>query len=123
VKAVPLEAVSEDLVRVNAVEDELRDLIRREVAQAPAKEFADNPSALGFSPPLVPSTQNGSGATPIDSLERLIGELQQTRDYLRTEAQPIERASARYTQMAQTASASVQIISDTLRQWRKETSA
>jgi hypothetical protein len=104
--------------KTSAVEDEMRELIRRQIAPTVSKPPAETSAAQEFSPPLVP-TIAASGAGTIEAIERLIGELQETRDYLKTEAERIARASARYAQMSQSASASVLIISETLQQWRK----
>lgn len=109
---------SEGSAKTTAVEDEMRDLIRRQIAPTASKPSSEGPSAHEASPPLVPSI-TASGATTIEAIERLITELQETRDYLKSEAERIARASARYAQMTQSASASVQIISETLQQWRK----
>jgi hypothetical protein len=117
--AMHQDKTSEGSAKATAVEDEMRDLVRREIAPAVSKPSAEA-SAHDVSPPLVPLIQT-SGATTIDAIERLIAELQETRDYLKTEAERIARASSRYAQMSQSASASVQIISETLQQWKKGT--
>jgi hypothetical protein len=71
------------------------------------------------SPPLVPATLPLDGAKTIQAIDQLIVELQETREYLQKEGDRIARASARYTQMSEAASASVKIISETVRRWRK----
>lgn len=113
---------SEGAVKASAVEEEMRELIRRQIAPnvtKPAPEpAAAHPAAHEVSPPLVPSIA-APGTNTIEAIERLISELQETRDYLKTEAERIARASARYAQMSQSASASVLIISETLQQWKK----
>jgi hypothetical protein len=116
--AMNQETTSEGSTKTSAVEDEMRDLIRRQIIPAVSKPAAEASPAHESSPPLVPSIQ-ASGATTIEAIERLITELQETRDYLRNEAERIARASARYAQMSQSASASVLIISETLQQWKK----
>jgi hypothetical protein len=59
------------------------------------------------------------GATSIMEIERLIGELQAARNYLRSEGERIQRETARFAQLNQTASASVKIISENIGEWRK----
>ncbi len=116
--AIHQDKTSDGLATNTDVEDELRELVRREVAATMSKPPAETAAAPDISPPLVPLIGN-AGATTIDAIERLIAELQETRDYLKTEAERLARASTRYAQMSQSASASVQIISETLQQWRK----
>ena len=59
------------------------------------------------------------GATSIAEIEKLIGELQETRNFLESEGQRIQRETARYIKFTQMASASVKIISETLSGWRQ----
>jgi hypothetical protein len=58
------------------------------------------------------------GATSIAEIEKLIGELQEARDFLQSEGERVRRETERYTNLTQTASASVKIISDTVAGWR-----
>jgi hypothetical protein len=59
------------------------------------------------------------GDTSIAEIDRLMAELQEAKSYLQSEGERIERETARYTNLAQTASASVKIIFDTVQEWRK----
>jgi hypothetical protein len=59
------------------------------------------------------------GATSIAEIEKLIGELQETKNFLQSEADRIERETARYLKLTQMASASVEIIFDTVSGWRQ----
>jgi hypothetical protein len=118
--AMQQEKTNDVAAKALAVEDEMRDIVRREIAATMSKPEPETP-AQEQSPPLVPQMK-ASGATTIEAIERLIAELQETRDYLKTEAERIARASARYAKMSQSASTSVQIISETLQQWKKGTS-
>ena len=58
-------------------------------------------------------------ATSIAEFEKLIGDLETTRNYLKSEGDRIQREMARYAQLNDTASASVKIIAKSLGQWRK----
>jgi hypothetical protein len=64
---------------------------------------------------LVPEV----GACSIAEFEKLLGELQEAKSYLQSEGERIQRETAHYANLAQTASASVKIISDTVREWRE----
>jgi hypothetical protein len=55
----------------------------------------------------------------IDELEKIIGDLQQARTYLKSESERIERETVGYTELSQTAMESVRIIAETVGEWRK----
>ena len=59
------------------------------------------------------------GATSIAEIEKLIGELQETRNFLESEGQRVQRETARYINLTQRALDSVRIIFDTLSGWRQ----
>jgi hypothetical protein len=59
------------------------------------------------------------GGSSIAEIEKLMGELQEAKHFLQSEGERIQRETARYTNLAQTASASVKIIFDTVQEWRK----
>jgi hypothetical protein len=57
------------------------------------------------------------GATSIAEIDRLIGELRQTKEYLQSRRQRVEAEMLRYTNLAEMASATAKIISDAVSQW------
>ena len=59
------------------------------------------------------------GLTSITDIDQLIGELEEARDYLKSEEERIRAETARYTALTQAASASAKIIFDAVRDWRK----
>jgi hypothetical protein len=59
------------------------------------------------------------GATSIAEIEKLMGKLQDAKHFLQSEGERIQRETTRYTNLAQTASASVKIILDTVQEWRR----
>jgi hypothetical protein len=65
--------------------------------------------------PLVPQV----GATSIAEIEKMIGELQEAKDFLQSEGERVQREAKHYTTLTQMASASVKIISDTVAGWRE----
>ncbi len=90
-------------------ESENRDLVHVEASSTPKTE-TDADIA-----PLIRKV----GATSIAEIEKLIGELQETKNFLQSEAERIERETARYMNLTQMASASVKIIFDTVSGWRE----
>jgi hypothetical protein len=108
------------------------------LADTPMTDVAEGDAGLvpadasSSSPPTVPAdaapeagTDNVSslvqnlGAPSIDELEKIIGELQQARTYLKLESERIERETVGYTELSQTAMESVRIIAETVGEWRK----
>ena len=59
------------------------------------------------------------GLTSIRDIDQLVGELEEARDYLKSEEERVRAATARYTALTQAASASVKVIFDAVREWRK----
>ena len=59
-----------------------------------------------------------AGAASIADIDRLMSELQTARDFLQSEAERVRRMNARYAHLAQTASASVKVIAESLGRWR-----
>ena len=59
-----------------------------------------------------------AGATSIADIDKLMEELQTARNYLQSEGERVRRITARYAHLAQTASASVKIIAESVGKWR-----
>jgi hypothetical protein len=100
-----------------ALEGNIRELVRANVVpmpNSPAELSSEVTSdAIG---PLVQRV----GATSIAEIEVLIGQLEAARNYLKSEADRIQREIARYEYQSNTALASVKSITQSLGQWRNE---
>jgi hypothetical protein len=89
------------------------------------QEVLDLGDAEQLTAPMIESDQELAslirqvGVTSITDIDQLIGELEEARDYLKSEEERIRAETARYTALAQAASASVKIIFDAVRDWRK----
>ena len=91
---------------------------------APNEEEA--PDLGGAEQPLPPVIETSNlaslirsvGMTSITDIERLVGELQKTRDYLQAEGERLQAETVQYIALTGAASASVKIIFDALRAWR-----
>jgi hypothetical protein len=59
-----------------------------------------------------------AGAKSISDIDKLMRELQTARDYLQSEGERVRQMLARYAHLAETASASVTIIADSIGRWR-----
>jgi hypothetical protein len=59
-----------------------------------------------------------TGATSIADIEKLMAELLVARDFLQSEGDRIRRINDNYRHLAETASASVKVIAETIGKWR-----
>jgi hypothetical protein len=75
---------------------------------------------MGVAAELVaePSEDALIAGASITDIDKLMGELQTARDYLQSEGERVRRMTARYAHLAETASASVKIIAESLGKWR-----
>ena len=64
-----------------------------------------------------------AGATSIADIGKLMEELETARDYLHYEGERLRQMTARYAHLAQTASASVKVIAESLGKWRNAETA
>ena len=92
---------------------------REEHAKAPYRGPVPPDVAPEAGSDNVSSLVQNLGAPSIDELEKIIGELQQARTYLKSESERIERETVGYTELSQTAMESVRIIAETVGEWRK----
>jgi hypothetical protein len=96
------------------VEGEIRELVRRDVAQLRKPQSDPGEIGLGNLNSLI---QRVSG-TSVMEIEKLIAELQTLRDYLLNEGRRMQREIAEYAHMSQAATKSTKIIADSLAQWK-----
>ena len=92
-----------------AIEEEVSDLDGAEQRLAPM---------IGESDQGLASLIRSVGMTSITDIDNLVIELQDARDYLRSEGERIRAEVAHYAALVGAASASVKIIFDVLRAWR-----
>jgi hypothetical protein len=89
--------------------NESRDLVDVEAPSTPK---------AGTDADIAPLIQK-VGATSIAEIEKLMGELQEVKNFLQSEGERIQRETAHYTNLTQLASSSVKIIFDTVSGWRE----
>ncbi len=97
------------LQALDMIESEIRAVVHSETPLAPNSETDIELASL------IQKT----GATSIAEIEKIIGALQEAKDFLQSEGDRVQRETERYTNLTQTASASVKIISDTVAGWRE----
>jgi len=91
------------------IESESRALVHAETPSTPKSETDVE---------IAPLVQN-LGTTSIAEIEKMIGKLQEARDFLQGDGERVQREAERYVSLTQVASASVKIISDTVAGWRE----
>src|SRR5215471_12458821 len=70
--------------------------------------------------PSTPKSETDVEIAPlVQQIEKMIGELQEAKDFLQSEGERVQRGTEQYTTLTQMASASVKIISDTVAKWRE----
>jgi hypothetical protein len=104
-----MKPVTTALQTLAAIERESRELI---LAEGPSTGSTEIEAEIV---PLVQKIEAGS----IAEIEKMIGEMQEAKNFLQTEWERIQRETVRYMKLTQTASASVEIIFETVRGWRE----
>ena len=99
----------------SAVEGEIREFVRRDVAtlrrtpEAESEVVANNIGTL---------LQRVAGSS-VQEIDRLIADLQTLRDRLEVEGERVRRDIVEYATLSQAAMQSTRIIADSLTQWKK----
>jgi hypothetical protein len=103
----------------SAVEGEIREFVRRDVAtlrrspEAESEVVANNISTL---------LQRVAG-TSVQEIDRLIAELQTLREMLQSEGARVQREITEYAHLSQSAMQSTKIITDSLSKWKADGTA
>jgi chemotaxis protein histidine kinase CheA len=106
---------NDDLEKVEAVEGEIREFVRRDVAgqrrppDDDGKMVADNISSL---------LQRVS-VSSVQEIDRLIGDLQVLRNRLHEEGERVQREIVEYATLSQAAMQSTKIIAESLTHWKR----
>jgi len=111
--------VGEDAQTPGEFEGEIREFIRRDVAQLrrPGPDGASEQAASNINSLL--DRVSGSSVSEIDNL---ITDLRNVRDFLQTEGERVQREIASYAQLSQVAMTSVKIIAESMSQWKSQVS-
>ncbi len=109
-------AKTDDAPASNEFEGEIREFIRRDVAQLrrPGVEPQTSEQATANINSLLDRV-SGSSVTEIDAL---IADLRNVRDFLHSEGERVQREIASYAQLSQVAMTSIKIIADSMGQWK-----
>jgi hypothetical protein len=114
-----MNASKADFESGTSIEDEISNTVRSDRIAERRPRSKPLPEPGGELSETIGELVQKVGAPSIAEIERLIGDLQAARNYLKAEAERIQQDTARYAHLSDTASASVKIITESLGQWRK----
>ena len=99
-----------------AVEGEIRDFVRRDVATSLRRQPESDSEVVATN---IGALLQRVAGTSVQEIEKLISELQTLRDMLQTEAARVQREIVEYATLSQAAMQSTKIIAESLTQWKK----
>jgi hypothetical protein len=100
----------------NAVEGEIREFVRRDVAYLRRQHNGAEPDPVSDN--LNSLIRRVSGAS-MEEIDRVILELQGVRDMLRGEGERVSREIASYASLSHAAMTAMKVIGDSLKQWKE----
>lgn len=114
IKAERLSEIDQAAAVVTEVEGEIREFVRRDVSALRRPRTEGSEATAENIGSLI---QRVSGAS-IEEIERVINELTQVRDILRSEGERVQREIGGYAALSHAAMTSMKIIADSLTQWK-----
>ena len=114
----PLERTESEQAAVTAFEGEIREFVRRDVAQLRRqRNDVEQPASEPVTENLNALIRRVSGAS-MDEIDRVIFELQGVREMLRSEGDRVSREIAGYASLSHAAMTAMKVIGDSLTQWK-----
>jgi hypothetical protein len=102
----------------SAVEGEIREFVRRDVALLRRQHSETDTASDAASENLTSLIRRVSGAS-MEEIDRVILELQGVRDMLRGEGERVSREIAGYASLNHAAMTAMKVIGDSLKQWNE----
>jgi hypothetical protein len=109
------DAAEDGVEKVNQVEAEIRDFVRRDLQTV--RRTADATEAVASN---INSLVQRVAGTTLREIDVLLRELEGLRDLLQSEGERVQREVAGYAQLSQSAMSSTRIIADSMQTWRKQ---
>ncbi len=100
----------------SAVEGEIREFVRRDVATSLRRQPESDSEVVASN---IGSLLQRVAGTSVQEIEKLITELQTLRDMLHNEGARVQREIVEYATLSQAAMQSTKIIAESLTQWKK----
>jgi hypothetical protein len=110
------EPVDLDNSTESAVEGEIREFVRRDVATLRRSPEADSEAVAGNIGTLL---QRVAGSS-VQEIDRLMGELHTLRELLQSEGARVQREITEYAHLSQSAMQSTKVITESLSKWKSE---
>jgi chemotaxis protein histidine kinase CheA len=104
-----------ELEKIDEVEGEIREFVRRDVAGLGRQQRNDGEMVADN----ISSLLQRVSANSVQEIERLIGELKMLRDQLQHESERVQREIVEYASLSQAATQSTKIITESLNRWRQ----
>jgi hypothetical protein len=101
--------------KVNQVEAEIRDFVRRDLQTV--RRTPDAHEAVANN---INSLVQRVAGTTLREIDGLLRELEGLRDLLQSEGDRVQREVAGYAQLSQAAMQSTRVIADSMQHWRKQ---
>jgi hypothetical protein len=115
----PSERTESEQAAVTAFEGEIREFVRRDVAQLRRqRNDLEQPASEPVTENLNALIRRVSGAS-MDEIDRVILELQGVREMLRSEGERVSREIAGYASLSHAAMTAMKVIGDSLNQWKR----
>jgi len=104
----------------SAVEGEIREFVRRDVAYLRRQRNGAEPDPVSDN---LNSLIRRVSSASMEEIDRVILELQGVRDMLRNEGERVSREIAGYSSLSHSAMTAIKVIGDSLQQWKEGPSA
>ena len=104
----------------SAVEGEIREFVRRDVAYLRRQRNGAEPDPVSDN---LNSLIRRVSSASMEEIDRVILELQGVRDMLRNEGERVSREIAGYSSLSHSAMTAMKVIGDSLQQWKEGPSA
>jgi hypothetical protein len=115
--AVPARSAKiDDAPGASEFEGEIREFIRRDVAQL--RRPGVEPQAAEQATANINSLLDRVSGSSVTEIDALIADLRNVRDFLHSEGERVQREIASYAQLSQVAMTSVKIIAESMGQWK-----
>jgi len=104
-----------ELEKVEEVEGQIREFVRRDVAGLRRQQVNDGEMVANN----ISSLLQRVSANSVQEIDRLIGELKTLRNRLQHEGERVQREIVEYAGMSQAAMQSTKIVVESLNHWKK----
>jgi hypothetical protein len=103
---------------LKSMEEEIINSVRSDRLNDGLAGLKPQPDMVGDVNQAIGAVIDKVSATSIAEIAKLISDLETARNYLKAEGDRLQQEMTRYAHLSDTASASVKIIAERLRQWR-----